>query len=92
MIADAYRSLGRERSIDIEILNLNGPAVLPPPSACPTLLWIEHLDWTYVYSMTRLLSMGEFTMSGVYRTTVRTSDSGFLVRFAKPRASIEKVP
>lgn len=91
MIADAYRSLGRSRGIDVEILDLDGPAALPSPSDCPTLLWIEHLDWAYVGNVTQLLRIGRFTVSGgAYRATVRTSDSGFLVRFAKSSAPDEQ--
>ena len=91
MIADAYRSLGRSRGIDVEILDLDGDAALPSPSGCPTLLWIEHLDWAYVGNVTQLLRIGRFTVSsGAYRATVRTSDSGFLVRFAKSSAPDEQ--
>ena len=91
MIADAYRSLGRSRGVDVEILDLDGPAALPSPSDCPTLLWIEHLDWAYVGNVTQLLRIGRFTVSGgAYRATVRTSDSGFLVRFARSSAPNEQ--
>jgi len=83
LIGDAYRSLAMNEDVAVEVLPHTGRSTLAPPGACPTLLWIEHLDWAYVGDVPRLLRIGQFDLARPYTATVRTSPSGFVVKFAR---------
>ncbi len=79
VIDDAYRRLAHEGRFVVTVLDLATPAVLPVGTACPTILWVEHLGWKNVRDIAYLERAARLRFAGAGRIAMQPTGAGFIL-------------
>jgi hypothetical protein len=79
LMAHSYRALATKGRFAVTMLDLDSPAILPVGIACPTLVWVEHLDPDYIRDAAHVQRVGRITFATAADVRVEPGTAGFVL-------------